>query len=194
MVLDKGRGIASKFINPIASKLSKVNPNAITSLSLIFSIIFVLTMFYSMLLISFLLLLFSSFFDALDGAIARIANKTSKLGDFLDHLFDRYSDFLIILGISISIYGNILFGLIALAGTFMTSYVGTQAQAVGLGRFYGGFPGRADRLVIFMLGLVLQYFTGKIFGYYILSWVLLFIGIAGLLNSAYRSYKVIRSI
>lgn len=194
MVLDKGRGLASKFINPIASRMSKINPNAITSLSLVFSIFFVLTMSYSMLLISLLLLLLSSFFDALDGAIARIANKTSKLGDFLDHLFDRYSDFFIILGISISIYGNVMFGLIALAGTFMTSYVGTQAQAVGLGRFYGGFPGRADRLVIFMLGLIIQLFTGRIFNYYILSWVLLFIGIAGLLNSVYRSYKVVKSI
>ncbi len=194
MVLDKGRGLASKFINPIASRMSKINPNAITSLSLVFSMFFVLTMSYSMLLISLLLLLLSSFFDALDGAIARIANKTSKLGDFLDHLFDRYSDFFIILGISISIYGNVMFGLIALAGTFMTSYVGTQAQAVGLGRFYGGFPGRADRLVIFMLGLIIQLFTGRIFNYYILSWVLLFIGIAGLLNSVYRSYKVVKSI
>jgi len=194
LVLDKGRGLASKFINPIASRMSKINPNAITSLSLVFSMFFVLTMSYSMLLISLLLLLLSSFFDALDGAIARIANKTSKLGDFLDHLFDRYSDFFIILGISISIYGNVMFGLIALAGTFMTSYVGTQAQAVGLGRFYGGFPGRADRLVIFMLGLIIQLFTGRIFNYYILSWVLLFIGIAGLLNSVYRSYKVVKSI
>lgn len=194
MVLDKGRGLASRFIDPVANSMRGVNPNAITITSLIFAALFVFTMYESMLIISLILLLLSSFADALDGAVARIAERTSRLGDFLDHLIDRYSDFLIITGISISIYGNLLFGLIALAGTFLTSYVGTQAQAVGLGRFYGGFPGRADRLVIFMVGILLQIFTPRIFGFYILSWVLLFIGVAGIINSIYRTKVVLSSI
>ncbi len=194
MVLDKGRGLASHLIDPVASKMKNVNPNAITILSLVFAALFMFTMYESMLVISFILLLLSSFADALDGAVARMAEKTSKLGDFLDHLIDRYSDFLIIAGISISIYGNLLFGLIALAGTFLTSYVGTQAQAIGLGRFYGGFPGRADRLVIFMIGILLQIFTPRIFGFYLLSWILLFIGVAGIINSIYRTKVVLSSI
>ena len=37
--------------------------------------------------------------------------------------------------------------------TLMGSYMGTQAQSVGLGRIYGGFS-RADRLVITMIGLL----------------------------------------
>jgi archaetidylinositol phosphate synthase len=34
----------------------------------------------------------------------------------------------------------------------MTSYLGTQAQAVGLDRVYGGLVGRADRLAIIGIG------------------------------------------
>ncbi|HIC75589.1 MAG TPA: hypothetical protein EYO98_03115, partial [Candidatus Poseidoniales archaeon] len=37
------------------------------------------------------------------------------------------------------------------------SYMGTQAQSVGLGRNYGGF-GRADRLVVTILGIILAIF------------------------------------
>ena len=36
----------------------------------------------------------------------------------------------------------------------MGSYMGTQAQSVGLGRIYGGFS-RADRMVITIIGLSL---------------------------------------
>jgi archaetidylinositol phosphate synthase len=38
--------------------------------------------------------------------------------------------------------------------TFLGSYMGTQAQSVGLGRNYGGF-GRADRLVVTIIGIIL---------------------------------------
>ena len=38
--------------------------------------------------------------------------------------------------------------------TLLGSYMGTQAQSVGLGRNYGGF-GRADRLVTTFVGLLL---------------------------------------
>jgi archaetidylinositol phosphate synthase len=33
----------------------------------------------------------------------------------------------------------------------MSSYLGTQAQAVGVGRYYGGLLGRADRLVLILV-------------------------------------------
>ena len=36
----------------------------------------------------------------------------------------------------------------------MGSYMGTQAQSVGLGRIYGGFS-RADRMVITIIGMCL---------------------------------------
>jgi len=45
---------------------------------------------------------------------------------------------------------------LALIGVLMTSYLGTQAMAVGAGRDYGGIMGRADRLVILMLFCVIQ--------------------------------------
>jgi len=47
-------------------------------------------------------------------------------------------------------------GTLALLGVLLTSYMGTQAQAVGQGRAYGGVLGRADRLVLLFLGGLIQ--------------------------------------
>jgi archaetidylinositol phosphate synthase len=85
--------------------------------------------------------------DLLDGALAREQGVDSKGGDLLDHVLDRYADIAVIAGLAAGI-GQYLLGLVAVTGVLMTSYLGTQIQAVGLGREYGGLLGRADRLAL----------------------------------------------
>ena len=87
-------------------------------------------------------------FDVLDGEVARRTHRASRRGDFLDHVFDRYADLAIVLGISVSGYANPILALLALVSLLLTSYMGTQAQAVGVGRLYRGLLSRADRLLI----------------------------------------------
>jgi len=59
--------------------------------------------------------------------------------------------------------------LFALLGVLLTSYMGTQAQAVGQGRLYAGVLGRADRLVLLVLGGLVQLLAapsgGVVWGY-----------------------------
>ncbi|MGP8075874.1 MAG: CDP-alcohol phosphatidyltransferase family protein, partial [Thermoplasmata archaeon] len=85
-----------------------------------------------------LLVFFTGLFDVLDGEVARSTGRASVRGDFVDHVFDRYADVAILLGIALSSYANPMLGLLALVSLLLTSYMGTQAQAVGLGRLYGG--------------------------------------------------------
>lgn len=92
--------------------------------------------------------------DLLDGALAREQGVDSKGGDLLDHVLDRYADIAVIAGLAAGI-GQYLLGLAAVTGVLMTSYLGTQIQAVGLGREYGGLLGRADRLALIGLTGVL---------------------------------------
>lgn len=96
-------------------------------------------------------------FDVLDGEVARRTGRASPRGDFLDHALDRYADLAILLGIAASGFAYPLLALLALVSLLLTSYMGTQAQAVGAGRAYGGLLTRADRLLIlsgatFLLG------------------------------------------
>ncbi len=108
--------------------------------------------------LAFVALVLSSLFDALDGKVARLTGVASPRGDFLDHVFDRYADIFILVGLFFSIYARqpiVLFGLL---GVLLTSYLGTQAQAVGIGRLYGGILGRADRLVVLLAVILLHLF------------------------------------
>ncbi|MCI4365260.1 MAG: CDP-alcohol phosphatidyltransferase family protein [Thermoplasmata archaeon] len=104
-----------------------------------------------------LLIFGTGLFDVLDGAVARATGRTSVRGDFLDHVLDRYSDVVIVLGIAVSGYANPWLALLALASLLLTSYMGTQAQAVGQGRQYGGLLTRADRLVVLALAAFLEF-------------------------------------
>ncbi|MCI4361490.1 MAG: CDP-alcohol phosphatidyltransferase family protein [Thermoplasmata archaeon] len=94
------------------------------------------------------LILFSGVFDVLDGEVARRTGRASARGDLFDHVADRYADVLIVAGVGLSGYANPVLALLALVSLLLTSYMGTQAQALGLGRQYAGLLSRADRLVI----------------------------------------------
>jgi archaetidylinositol phosphate synthase len=104
-----------------------------------------------------LLIFLTGLFDVLDGAVARATGRTSVRGDFLDHVIDRYADIFIVLGIAISGYANPILALLALVSLLLTSYMGTQAQAVGQGRLYAGLLSRADRLIVLALAAFLEF-------------------------------------
>ncbi len=159
MVLDSYRQSADRLLMPMARRMARVHPDLLTWGALVGAGL-AGWLIYSggrvALLGAFGLLVISSLLDALDGKVARITAKASPRGDFLDHTLDRYSDIFILGGVAFSIYCSPILGFVALMGVLMTSYMGTQAQAVGLGRMYGGLLGRADRLVIIMVTLLLQ--------------------------------------
>jgi archaetidylinositol phosphate synthase len=103
------------------------------------------------------LIFLAGLFDVLDGAVARTTGRTSVRGDFLDHVIDRYADIFIVLGIAVSGYANPILALLALVSLLLTSYMGTQAQAVGQGRLAAGLLSRADRLVVLALATFLEF-------------------------------------
>ena len=94
------------------------------------------------------LIFLSGVFDVLDGEVARLTGSASPRGDLLDHVVDRYADLLLLLGLAASGFVHPVLALLALVSLLLTSYMGTQAQAVGAGRAYGGLLTRADRLVL----------------------------------------------
>jgi len=94
-----------------------------------------------------LLVLLNGWLDLVDGALARHQGIASDGGDFLDHVLDRYADVAVIGGLTAGI-GAYALGFAAVTGVLLTSYLGTQIQAVGIGREYGGLLGRADRLAL----------------------------------------------
>lgn len=137
------------------------------------------------------LLLFSSLLDALDGELARITRHATPKGDFLDHVVDRYADIFILLGVFAGGYVSWWIGAIIITGVLMTSYMGTQAQAVGSKRLYGGVMGRADRLTILFVATLVGYIVPDAFlGFSILGWAVIVIGVISHFTALQRFISV----
>ena len=83
--------------------------------------------------------------------------------------------------------GQYLLGLLAVTGVLMTSYLGTQAQAVGLERVYGGVVGRADRLAIIgATTAVVAVLPAPLYGLTAVGWLLVFLSVVGHLTALDR--------
>ena len=160
MVLDSMRPAADRLLVPVASRLGGVNPNTISWLALLAAALAGVAFFVGgawSLLTALVLILVSSYLDALDGKVAKLFGKASARGDFVDHVFDRYADVFLLAGVAFNAaYCPLWVGTLAIIGVLLTSYMGTQAQAVGQGRRYAGLLGRADRLVLLALGGLVQ--------------------------------------
>jgi len=162
MVLDSKRNRVDFIMDPSARLLRNVHPNTISVLALLIAAVAGVMFFFSdrwhlLLIGASLTVLVSGFFDGLDGKVARLSGKASKKGDFVDHVLDRYADVLLIGSVAISSWCNPYIGVFAIVGVLLTSYMGTQAQAVGVGRHYGGVLGRADRMALLIFMPLLQY-------------------------------------
>ena len=215
MVLDGQRDKAEGFLAPVAKKMINVNPNMISWAALILAFVAGLLFYLSgryvtdydyLLIIGAIVVLISGYFDALDGKVAKLSGKASAKGDYLDHVFDRYADVFIIGGVAISAWCDPYLGMLALVGVLLTSYMGTQAQAVGAPRLYAGLLGRADRIVLSTLFPIIQFITlhvadgeyaaFEIFGYNItwLGIMMLWFAVIGNLTAIQRGIVTWRNM
>jgi len=110
-----------------------------------------------LLILAPLLMLASGLLDALDGAIARIYGETTKFGGFFDSLLDRYADAVILCGIILGGLTEVSWGLSALMGSLLVSYVRARAEAAGVKMESVGLAERAERIVILAFASFLSY-------------------------------------
>jgi len=189
MTLDQYRSHVKVYFDPLVAIAirCRLTPNFFTIAALVASAAAGILFYLRLELWAILAVALNAFCDSMDGAVAREMKCQSKRGDFLDHAVDRYADIFIITGIFASGMVPWQIGVLALTGVLMASYLGTQAQAVGVGRVYGGLLGRADRLVLIMLVGIIDLIAPMTF--YWLSWfgwLLLFFGIFGHITAFQR--------
>lgn len=198
MTSDSLRPLVSKIIDPFAEKAADIglSPNIVSFLSLIFAIIAGVFFYYSytnplFVLIAGLLVALNSFLDAMDGIMARHMQTASSKGDFLDHVIDRYSDIFVICSIFLAGHVQWQIGLTAIVGVLLTSYLGTQAQALDIGRYYGGIMGRADRLILIIAASLIYFlYPSLIYGFSVLGWVIVIIAVGSHVTAIQRIYHI----
>ncbi|MFB6118954.1 CDP-alcohol phosphatidyltransferase family protein [Halosegnis sp.] len=201
MTLDRYRETADRALRPAVDAAVAVGltPNGISVLAfataLLAGSVYWLATPGSLLLLGGAVLVFANgVLDVLDGMVARRTGTDSDAGDLLDHVLDRYADIAVLVGLAGGT-GRFGLGLAAVTGVLMTSYLGTQAQAVGLDRVYGGAVGRADRLAIVgVVTAIAAFWTPTVAGLSLAGLLLVFFAVVGHLTALQRFYGAMRAL
>ncbi|MCE8425150.1 MAG: CDP-alcohol phosphatidyltransferase family protein [Candidatus Methanoperedens sp.] len=171
-MLEKIRGKTRDLLKPLAKNIKGINPNTLTLLGLVISIIAAVFLALQEVLEAGFFIIISGFLDVLDGAVARENDRMTRFGGFLDSVCDRFADSAIIIG---AMYGGLtvfppfpdwLIGTLAIVGSNMVSYTRARAEAAGGSASVG--PGeRAVRMIIIVVGA----FIDKV------NWAILLVGV-----------------
>jgi phosphatidylglycerophosphate synthase len=132
-----------------AARRCPLSPNAISVLALLLNAAAAALLYRRYFLVAMAVLIIGGLADAFDGIVARVQEKATRYGDFLDHFMDRVSDTLLLTG---WLFGNAVRPELAVAAIIvemLNGYIGTQIEATWRERNYDTV-GRGE----FVLGLV----------------------------------------
>jgi len=161
MILGKLKSPFLKALGPLIGFFvrNRVNPNILTISGLAVSSIAAFLFGCGSVRLGGVLMLLGGLFDAIDGEVARLSNRVSSFGAFLDSTLDRYSEILIYFGIGfhfVKIGDNTAIFLLffALSGSLMVSYA--RARAEGLGASCQiGLMQRTERIAVVAVGALI---------------------------------------
>jgi len=160
--------IGHKLDAPLAlivrnSFFSSVSPTALTFAGLIFNIIAAGLILYSHWKTAAIIILAAGFFDMIDGASARIFNKVSQFGGFIDSVVDRYSDMILVAAFLIyyAIHNDI--SMVCLCAAASVGFVLIPYTRARAERFISscnvGIMERAERILLIAAGCLSDHMT-----------------------------------
>lgn len=164
------RYIFRPLVKAIASGLSKigVTPNIATFIMLFFAILSLISVGIFKNLLLFSIFVFTTgIFDGVDGAIARLKDKSTSQGAFLDSTMDRVSEFIIFMGLLLYCWNETIFLIdmkliimISFFSSLMISYSRARAENFFKGDFDIGLMARSERLFYFVITSIIAHFYG----------------------------------
>src|SRR5437588_5841583 len=143
----------NRWFTPVARRLP-LSPNTITLIALCLNLVAAVLLLLgtrhpALFLVAMIFVAIGGFADALDGVVARLQQKETRFGDFLDHICDRVSDTLLAAGwmIGNGIRNSLVVTVVIMI--MLNGYAGTQIEATFGERKYDAL-GRGE----FVLALV----------------------------------------
>jgi phosphatidylglycerophosphate synthase len=163
------RGIAT----PIAAGFGRLGltPNHLTLIGFGIAIVAAVAASQQAWLATGLLVIIGGVFDLFDGALARATGRASKLGAFMDSVFDRAGEGIVYVGIAAGCVAagfgaGAILSAGAMAAAFMVSYVRAKSESlgftVGTGMAAVGIAPREVRILILTAGLILAGISGGV--------------------------------
>jgi phosphatidylglycerophosphate synthase len=117
-----------RWFTPLALRCP-LSPNQITLLALLINLSAAALLYVRLFIPAVILLAVGGLADAFDGVVARVQQKTSRYGDFLDHLADRMSDVMLISGWMLGMGVRPIVTVLAIIAVTLNGYSGTQIEA-----------------------------------------------------------------
>ena len=168
-----------------------LTPNMLTGISLLCSVASGLFFWKGAMLWGVFWMIASAVLDMLDGSTARAGNIGTVFGGILDHVSDRYGEFFILAGITLSGAVHPGWGLFALFGMIIASY--TRAVAESMGKIENcavGVMGRVEKFLIIIAGSIIEHWlpTGVWPKGGWLELALIVVGVASFITSIQRMF------
>ncbi|HZY95304.1 MAG TPA: CDP-alcohol phosphatidyltransferase family protein [Candidatus Bathyarchaeia archaeon] len=132
----------------------------------------------------FAALVVGSYFDALDGAMARKYARTSKIGGIMDSVLDRLGEVAIFSGIAVGGLAPPLLCLWAISASLMVSYVRARVSVEGITLKGVGIAERPERLLVIFVATIASLFNRSA-----MYWAVFLIAGLASLTVAERLYK-----
>jgi len=151
-------------LHPYLEKIGKgfastgISPNGWSCIGLVFA--FASAFIYGWniefsLIIGGILLLVAGFFDIVDGQVARVSQKITKSGGFLDSAFDKIAEVAVFLGILVGGFAEPYLVFLAITFSLLVSFTRAKAESLGVNLQGIGIGERAERLlVIAIIGII----------------------------------------
>ena len=135
----------------------KITPNQVTIAGTVVNVAAAALVVTDHLIYAGIVFLVAGCFDMLDGALARLAEKVTPFGAFLDSTLDRVSEGVVLAAISYLLASqgrsiDAALVVLALLGSILVSYTRARAESLGL-ECKVGLMSRPERVILIALGL-----------------------------------------
>jgi phosphatidylglycerophosphate synthase len=146
-----------------------LTPNALTLIGFGIAVLAAIAAAGQSWILAGILVVFGGVFDLFDGALARATGKASRLGAFMDSVFDRWGEGIIYVGIAVGCVAadfdpGVFLTTTAVVSAFMVSYARAKSEGLGFtpgtGMANVGLAPREVRIVILTVGLILAGIMG----------------------------------
>lgn len=160
-----------KAFEPIALGMGRLGltPDALTLIGFGITVVGAVLISQQLWLAGGVVILFGGVFDMFDGTLARATGQVSRLGAFMDSVFDRVGEVVVYIGIvaglqAVGVADGTVLAATALGSAVLVSYTRAKSEGLGFTPASGmaaiGIMPREVRLVILSLGLVLAGLLG----------------------------------
>jgi CDP-diacylglycerol--glycerol-3-phosphate 3-phosphatidyltransferase len=162
-------------VEPLVRPLAAlgVSPHAVSALGLGGNLAAAVLVARGELLAGGIVMLVASALDSLDGALARLTGRASRVGALLDATLDRVSEAAVLGGVLYYEIGlghreESMLAFAALAGSMLVSYVRARGEAEGV-LITSGLFARTERVLVLAAGLLTGWLRGALWLLAVLS-------------------------